>query len=37
VEESEIVGPEGVGDGGIVLMAGAADRVEAFAAGLEPA
>ena len=37
MEEGEIVGPESLGDGGIVLVAGASDRVEAFAAGLEPA
>jgi hypothetical protein len=37
VEERHVIDAEGLGDGGIVLMAGAADRVEAFAPRLQPA
>ena len=37
MEEGHVVEPKRQGDGGIVLVARAADRVEALAAGLQPA
>lgn len=37
MEEGHVVEPKGLGDGGIVLVARAADRIEALAARLQPA
>ncbi len=37
MEEGHVVEAEGLGDGGVVLVARAADRVEALAARLQPA